>query len=1488
MLWAGLITLLLGLAAAKDTYVVITPKDVRPGVPLNISVNILHATGDVHVTAKLIHVTDKSVKASSSATFQQHVPDTMRIMVPDTIPSGTYQLTVEGSNGLTFTDKTNLHYASKGMSIFIQTDKAMYKPGQTVNFRTFAIYPNLTVYSGPMDIEIYDPNSNKIKQWFGLKDASGVLTNFMAMDTKPVLGDWKIRVKTHGLTKDKMFTVAHYVLPKFEVTVDLPSYDLTSATDIKGTVKAKYTYGKPVNGTVKIRAHVDFYQSQYYHPEPIPTIELTMDINGEAKFTLPVSGLTSHTYYTSLNGHNVVVEANVTESLTQITLDGTSKMHFYTHAEKIELLPSNPTTFKPGLQYIAYAKVVQQDDMPLAAGSSKSLIVHTSVTANLPETTTPMYYYGPRTMNYQLPDQSFTLTDTGLVQAKIDIPHNATSISLNFKYGQITQYKSVQRSYSPSDSFMQIFLESNNLQAGHDKVVDFRVVSTSPIDKLIYQVLGRGSIAVSGSINGNNAKAFQFHVPLNAKMAPNARIVAYYVRADGEIVTDSISFDVSGTFENEVSIRFDKTKAQPGEGINVDVTADPNSIVNLLAVDQSVLLLKSGNDITPAEVVDELKSYDTIVHSNNGGPIFLGGGGFGGGGIMPEPMPVGRKKRMIWWPFTTYYGGSDAEQIFQNAGVNVMTDALVYHHVEPHIYLPSFHQHHGFLGGFGGLESIHALAGVSSAVSSIGMVPGAGSVAIPSNPQPQPPHVDNHASQDLKEPARVRLVFPETWLWTNQTIGPDGHVTIAATIPDTITSWVASAFAVHATSGLGIAPTSAKVEAFRPFFVSLTLPYSVVRGEQLVLQANVFNYMTMDMDVVVTLEKNDDLVNVVFNTHGTESYIAQTTTKTVHVTAGGTKSVFFPVVPAGLGSVSINVKAQSTLAADAVRRQLLIEAEGVPKEYNIPMLVDLKHNTNFAETVDVTLPAGVVAGSHRVHVSAIGDLMGPTVNGLDKLLRMPTGCGEQTMLGFAPDVFVTNYLTDTHQLTSSVEEKAINFMEKGYQRELTFQHWDGSFSAFGDRDPSGSMWLTAFVAKSFHQAKRHVFIDDETLTRAIDWMINRQAANGSFPEPGRIIHKNMQGGSASGASLTAFVLIALLENSDLQGGVHLRIQSAANKAQTYLEGEVSAMTDPYGLSICSYALTLARSHSSATTFHKLMATAVTKDGMTHWHEPESASSSTGHYWSPPHQQSKPVDIEMTSYGLMVFAHNGQFTEGLPFMKWITKQRNPNGGFSSTQDTVLALQSLSEFARIGYSEHFNMQIGITAGQTTHKFNVTRQNALVLQSLELPSIPSHVTVTGTGSGMGLVEVSVFFNVEQEVEQPSFEVDVTIIEETINSLKVRSCTKWLKTGASGMAVQEVGVPTGFAPDVESIGKMATLKKTETENRKVILYFDEITTTPLCVTMDAFRTDKVAKSQPAPIRVYDYYEPSNQVTKFYQSIVLKNSGVCDVCNECGCHGQH
>jgi hypothetical protein len=60
-----------------------------------------------------------------------------------------------------------------------------------------------------------------------------------------------------------------------------------------------------------------------------------------------------------------------------------------------------------------------------------------------------------------------------------------------------------------------------------------------------------------------------------------------------------------------------------------------------------------------------------------------------------------------------------------------------------------------------------------------------------------------------------------------------------------------------------------------------------------------------------------------------------------------------------------------------------------------------------------------------------GDIMGPTLDGLDELLRLPTGCGEQNMLNFAPNIFVMQYLEATRQLTPTIKTKAVEFMMTG-------------------------------------------------------------------------------------------------------------------------------------------------------------------------------------------------------------------------------------------------------------------------------------------------------------------------------------------------------------------------------------------------------------------------------------------------------------------------
>ena len=62
------------------------------------------------------------------------------------------------------------------------------------------------------------------------------------------------------------------------------------------------------------------------------------------------------------------------------------------------------------------------------------------------------------------------------------------------------------------------------------------------------------------------------------------------------------------------------------------------------------------------------------------------------------------------------------------------------------------------------------------------------------------------------------------------------------TVPDTITSWVADAFAVSSTKAMTIA-RPATLTVFQPFFVTISLPYSVIRGELVEITVTIFNYL---------------------------------------------------------------------------------------------------------------------------------------------------------------------------------------------------------------------------------------------------------------------------------------------------------------------------------------------------------------------------------------------------------------------------------------------------------------------------------------------------------------------------------------------------------------------------------------------------------------------------------------------------------------------
>ena len=63
-----------------------------------------------------------------------------------------------------------------------------------------------------------------------------------------------------------------------------------------------------------------------------------------------------------------------------------------------------------------------------------------------------------------------------------------------------------------------------------------------------------------------------------------------------------------------------------------------------------------------------------------------------------------------------------------------------------------------------------------------------------------------------------------------------------------------------------------------------------------------------------------------------------------------------------------------------------------------------------SEVVTLELPPDFVEDTNEASIKVIGDVMGPALDNLENLLKMPFGCGEQNMVNFAPNIFIMKYL----------------------------------------------------------------------------------------------------------------------------------------------------------------------------------------------------------------------------------------------------------------------------------------------------------------------------------------------------------------------------------------------------------------------------------------------------------------------------------------------
>ncbi|MFO8009293.1 MAG: alpha-2-macroglobulin family protein [Dehalococcoidia bacterium] len=1330
-----------------EKYIATAPKTLYTGETAAVSFTLLGSEGQLTRDTVEVNLIRDGYRMSSGVA---DIPGTGKVEldIPTTLENGIYELQVKGSN---FEDKASVR-VEKSVLVFAETDKPIYKPGQTMHIRAITLNGDLRPLEQVVNIEILDAKGIKIFRKEISTDEYGMASFDFPISSEPNLGTWKINASSDESETQLDVRVEEYVLPKYEVSVETPKEWYLVKEPIKGTIDAEYSFGKPVKGELKITA--TRYVGQW---EEYATLSKTID--GETDFEIPAVGYVAGVPEARGMG-NVILDITVTEQSTGYK-ENTSRM--FTVAESpvsIQLIPEG-STFKPGLPFQFLIVTETPDNQPVNSEVDLDII-----------------YIDDEFEEIETVEKTIN-TRNGMRMLTLTPPDNATALQVNASADGASASKAIEARYSPSGNFIHVEQTSEGTTPVGQEA-EFMVHSTGEAANFYYEVISRGKVVFSAYTKSNEI-AFQ----VTPQMAPSARLLVYQILPNSEVAADYIPFSVEASYPNNVNAGFSTDQAAPGDEVTIDITTDGQSRVGIVAVDRSVFIL-AENRLNLQQVFDELER------------------------LYMEPRAELHE--------VSFYGDimvRGAKETFEDAGMVVMSNQSV---PEGKEYDNPTQRWMGEMDG----------RVVLAEDASAGKAPDPNTAPTPQE------------EQGLAEVQRVRQYFPETWLWQDVITDSSGKTAINVEVPDTITTWMLRAVAVSKDTGLGI--DEAQLVTFQPFFLKIDLPYSSIRGEEFPVEVAVYNYLDETQEVFVEIDEAGW-----FDLRDDDS-------KSVEIGPNEIGGVKFKISPREIGTQEIEITARSTEAADAAIKTVIVEPEGVARE----QVENLTLSDGSSQTVNTEIPPFAVDDSGRAYIAVTSSFLTQTIDGLEELLKMPFGCGEQNMIVFAPDVFITKYLEESGQLKPEIMAKAEKLMITGYQRQLTYRHNDGSFSAFGESDESGSLWLTAFVLKSFAQAKGLMYIDESVLDEAEQWIISHQNNDGSFETVGFVHHQEMLGGLEGRDALTAYVAIALMEAGE---------QVSSNQAVDYLEGQLDDMNDAYTVAITAYALELADSELADEAYDKLMELAEEDEDGLHWGDATGVEPlEEERPGSRPMPLIQSAVVETTAYATLALIEHGDAFNASRAAKWLVSQRNASGGYGSTQDTVVALQALTTYSSDARS-NADLEVNITAGEEEHKLTINEENFDVLQKVQVP-VNTRVTIDVEGEGEAIAQAVTRYNVPEaeKVEHPilSVNVDYDATEVEVNDIVGVSAEIEFNPPfemEAGMVVVDISIPTGFQPIADTLERVVNnddnMKRYEIAGRKVIFYVENM-----------FPGDKVnfsfdvqarypVKAKGTTSEAYSYYKP-------------------------------
>lgn len=684
----------------------------------------------------------------------------------------------------------------------------------------------------------------------------------------------------------------------------------------------------------------------------------------------------------------------------------------------------------------------------------------------------------------------------------------------------------------------------------------------------------------------------------------------------------------------------------------------------------------------------------------------------------------------------------------------------------------------------------------------------------------------------------IRNVFLESMCFIPELVTTNGSSKLNLKLSDNITTWTIQTVGNTKDGKIGYGMLDT-VKVFQEFFVDFELPQNLVETDKVSIPVTVYNYTNSSLNTTLKVKEDEW-----FELRGNNNI-------NINVEAESTKMVYIPITILKNGNYKFRVEATNNSLSDIVEKELNIS----PRGYKIEKVVSTGSlESNVSE--DILILEDIVENTASAKVKIYTSAIAQSIEGMENIFIMPTGCFEQISSSLYPDILALKYLENNGIVNEELKAKAINYISSGYQKLLTYEvkGESGGYSLYG-YSPAETV-LTAYGLMELTDLKEVYNVDETVLNKMTKFLYNKQNSNGSFTITGNHVGG---AGSRETLALNAYITWALSESDPKN--------EKLSKSINYLKGKIDDVDDNYTLALIANSLANVEDKEVNNVINRLVNN-ISLDGNNAY----ITSNIKDYYGSRSNSQTIQT-VALTSMALSKTSNNMNTNKLL--INYLISKKDSKGTWYSTQATIFSLKALNELNEKNKLD--NQTIIVKVNSDEQKIEI-KDNPLEYYELTFDNLEKENKLSiDTEKGYAYYEVVEEYYIPYEKVNTSQD-DIGITVETNNNLrvneildaKVKIVNKIKEDIYNGMVT--ITIPQGFTVLEESLMLLESkgiIEKYEISYTSVNIYLRNFQISQIVDLNIKFRALYPGEITGLYVRAYDYYNPETEGKTMPISIV-------------------